>query len=267
MKNKKQVLAIIAIAFLVALYAVPLVLSITMPDSGWFNASIASVILIPILLFAFLLVLKAVKPSKSPIIDTIVLDSGNVLVDFAWKEHMEELGFNEKAIDYLTKNMIRHPLWNEFDRGIRPFYDIVDEFCRNNPDYEKEIRQFFEHPGDMITARPYVIPWIQNLKKAGYKVYVLSNWSDPCYEELKDSILSFEQYLDGAIWSYQHQCIKPEPEIYEKLIKIYHIDPARAVFLDDTQKNLDGAKPFGFHTILVTDHESALEGLRALGVK
>lgn len=267
MKKTKQTLAIIALILLVAMCIIPLILAIVMPHSGWFKASIACVILIPVILYAFLLVLKAARPSKSPIIDTIIFDSGNVLVDFAWKKHMEDLGFDQKTIDYLTEHVIRNPLWSEGDRGVRPYCDIVEEFCQNNPEYEKEIRKYLEHPGELITERSYTIPWLQELKSAGYRLYVLSNWSEPCYKELKDSILRFEKYLDGAIWSYQHKCIKPEPEIYRKLINLYDIDPTRAVFLDDTQKNLDGAKPFGFHTILVTDQETALAGLRALGVK
>lgn len=267
MKKRKQTLAIIAIFFLIAMCIIPLILAIALPGSGWFRASIACVILIPVVLYAFLLVLRTAKPSKSPLIDTIVFDSGNVLVDFAWKKHLDDLGFDQKTKDYLTEHVIKNPLWNEGDRGVRPYYDLVEEFCHKNPQYEKEIRKFFEHPGELITERSYTIPWLLELKNAGYHLYVLSNWSQPCYEELKDSILRFEKYLDGAIWSFQHKCIKPEPEIYQKLIDLYDIDPTRAVFLDDTQKNLDGAKPFGFHTILVTDYASAKAGLRVLGVK
>lgn len=267
MKKKKQILSIIAIVLLVVMCIMPLIFAITMPGSGWFKASVACAILIPVILYAFLLAAKALKPSKSPIIDTIVFDSGNVLVGFIWKKRMEDLGFGRETVDYLAEHMIGTPLWNELDRGVRPFSEIVDEFCRTNPDYEMPIRRFFEHPGKMIEEYPFTISWLQDLKRAGYQLYVLSNWDEPCYEELKDSILRFEQYLDGAIWSFRHHCIKPEPEIYKKLIQTYRIDPARAVFIDDRQENLDAAKPFGFHTVLATDHKAALAGLRSLGVK
>lgn len=267
MRKRKQIPAIIAIVLLAAMCIIPLILAITMPGSGWFKMSIAAVILIPVVLYAFLLTIRAVKPSKSPLIDTIVFDCGNVLVGFAWKKHMENLGFDEETIDYLEEHMIHDPLWNEFDRGVRSFSDVADEFCRENPTYEAEIRAFLEHPEDMIEEYSFSVPWLQDLKRAGYRLYVLSNWDEPCYTRLKDSVLRFEKYLDGAIWSYQHRCIKPEPEIYKKLIHKYNIDPTRAVFLDDTQKNLDAAKPFGFHTIHAVDHDAALAGLRALGVK
>jgi putative hydrolase of the HAD superfamily len=50
------------------------------------------------------------------------------------------------------------------------------------------------------------------------------------------------------------------------LIGKYDINPEEAVFLDDNQANLEGAKVFGFHTIQVTEFDQALEDLRKLGV-
>ena len=260
MRKTKQILAILAVILLVAMCIVPLILAVVMPDSGWFKAAIACIILIPVVLYAFLLALKAFRPSKSPLIDTIIFDCGNVLTGFEWKKHMENLGFDEKTMDYLAEHVVHHPLWVEGDLGVRPYYDIVEEYCQKNPDYEKEIRLFFEHPGNLITEYSYTIPWLQDLKRAGYRLYILSNWSEPCYHELKDSTLRFEKYMDGAIWSYQHKCIKPEPEIYKKLIHLYDIDPTRAVFLDDTQKNLDAAKPFGFHCTIGAINKLVFQG-------
>lgn len=267
MKNTRRKLALAGVVLLLIMCILPLVFSIVFPDSGWFKASIACVILIPVVLYAFLLVLKVTRPAKSPLIDGIIFDVGNVLVDFDWKAHMENLGFDADTIDYLRIHMMENPLWNELDRGKRPFGEIVDEFCRLNASYESQIRSFFEEPEKTITERSYTLPWLQDLRRAGYKLYVLSNWDEPIYENLKDSVLSFEKYLDGAIWSYQHKCVKPEPEIYQKLIDLYGLNPDRCVFLDDRQENLDAARPFGFNTILVTSHEAALEGLRTLGVK
>lgn len=267
MKKHRRLLAIAGVFLLLILCICPLVFAIINPDSAAFRVSMGCVILIPIVLYALLLVLRTMRPQKSPIIDSIVFDVGNVLVDFDWRGHMENLGFDTDTIAYLQKHMMENPLWNEFDRGERPFDDIGEEFCRNNPDYADKIRLFLSTSEQTIIPRGYVIPWLQELKRAGYKLYILSNWDEPIYERLKDSILCFESYMDGAIWSYQHRCIKPEPAIYQKLIDLYHLDPKRSVFLDDRQENLDGAKPFGFSTILVTSHEAALAGLKALGVK
>jgi putative hydrolase of the HAD superfamily len=72
--------------------------------------------------------------------------------------------------------------------------------------------------------------------------------------------------VDGGIISYEVKCIKPEARIYQLLIDKYHIRPENAVFLDDLPANLEGAKPFGFHTIQVKSHAQALRDLKELGV-
>jgi putative hydrolase of the HAD superfamily len=74
-------------------------------------------------------------------------------------------------------------------------------------------------------------------------------------------------YVDGGVISYEVKAIKPEPVIYQTLIDNYGINPTEAVFLDDLLINLEGAKPFGFHTIQVKNHEQTLEELRRLGVR
>ena len=78
--------------------------------------------------------------------------------------------------------------------------------------------------------------------------------------------LDFLNYVDGGILSYQEKTIKPEPEIYQRLIEKYSLVPEECVFLDDTEKNLTAAAGFGMHTVHFTDRESALEELRKLGV-
>jgi putative hydrolase of the HAD superfamily len=77
----------------------------------------------------------------------------------------------------------------------------------------------------------------------------------------------FYKHVDGGVISYEVKHIKPEPEIYEDIIRKYNINPEEAVFLDDIQANLDGAKAFGFHTVLVSGYEKALADLRELGVR
>jgi putative hydrolase of the HAD superfamily len=112
----------------------------------------------------------------------------------------------------------------------------------------------------------YSVDFIKQLKVNGYRVYLLSNYGRRHFQ-LDQHNYKFMKYVDGGIISYQVQHIKPEPEIYEALIKQYHINPMEAVFLDDLQENLDGAKPFGFHTILVKTQEQAVDDLKKLGVR
>lgn len=267
MKKAKQTLALVGVILLIVLCVGTLIAAIVAPASTLFKVGIGSCIALPVMLYAFMLVLNAAKPKKSNLIDAIIFDVGNVLVDWDWRGHMERLGFDEKTIEYLGKNMIGNPLWNEFDRGSRPHKEILDELCRQHPAYETQIRTFLDTMSGAIIARNYTKVWLSDLKQKGYELYVLSNWPEPLYEQEKDNKLSFRKYMDGCIWSCHAKCVKPEAKIYQKLIKKYNLDPKRCVFLDDRQENLDAAAKFGMYTVLAADHTYAVQQLKTLGIK
>ncbi len=267
MKKTKQTLALTGIILLIAVFVGTLIIAIVAPGSTLFKGAIGCCIALPIMLYAFLLITKATKPKKSPLIDAIIFDVGNVLIDWDWKGQMKNLGFDEKTITYLAKHLIGDPLWNEFDRGTRPYNDILDEFCKRNPAYETQIRTFIATMTETIVTRDYVKPWLSDLKNKGYELYILSNWCEPVFEKVKDTKLSFRKHMDGCIWSYQVKSVKPDAKIYQTLIGKFHLDPKRCVFLDDRQENLDAAAQFGIHTILAKNHAYELEQLRTLGVK
>lgn len=63
MKNIKRILAIVAIVLLLSMYVATLVFSLIGSEQaqGWFRASLACTIIVPVLLYAFILVYKNLK--------------------------------------------------------------------------------------------------------------------------------------------------------------------------------------------------------------
>lgn len=80
-------------------------------------------------------------------------------------------------------------------------------------------------------------------------------------------VLEFLDYVDGGILSYQEKTIKPEPEIYRRLLERYHLVPEECVFLDDLEANLAAAAQFGIKIIHFTDRDSAVEEMKKLGIE
>ncbi|EFX52320.1 hypothetical protein HMPREF9422_1460, partial [Streptococcus cristatus ATCC 51100] len=58
--------------------------------------------------------------------------------------------------------------------------------------------------------------------------------------------------------------VKPELEIYQKLLKKYSLDPTESVFIDDIQANLDTAAELGFETILSTSESENIRAMESL---
>lgn len=194
-------------------------------------------------------------------IDTVIFDIGMVLVYFRWRELYADMGFQGEKFEKIAAATVYNPWWNEFDKGTMSIEEIVEKFSEKAPEYREDIAKIYEHAGEFVELYDYTIPWIRELKEKDYRVYVLSNWSEPVYEANKHTHLRFLSETDGGILSFREKMIKPDREIYELLCSRYDIDPKKAVFLDDNAANVQGARDFGLHAIRFKTYEQAKEEL------
>ena len=196
-------------------------------------------------------------------IDTIIFDIGNVLLDFDYMKHFRHL-FDEQTAQAIADVSIRNlPVWLEMDRGVLSYEEAVDLVVRGAPHLEKEIHLAITELYAHVESYPYAVDWVRSLKEKGYKIYILSNYGEKPFADSKER-MPFLQYTDGQLISYEVKEVKPSTAIYQTLCDRFSIDPAQAVFLDDSPINIAGAKAFGLHTILFTDYADALKQLKAL---
>ena len=198
-------------------------------------------------------------------IRNIIFDIGNVLAAWSWREFYESFHYSPDVTERLAKATVLSPLWEEFDRGAMDEEVLLGKFIENDPALEKEIRKVRENIHDMLRRYDYAIPWLQDLKSKGYKVYYLSNFSRQAHLECAH-VLDFLPLMDGGILSYQEKLIKPDPAIYQLLIDRYGLEAEECVFLDDTLKNVEEALRQGMAGIVFRNREQAVEELRRLGV-
>lgn len=198
-------------------------------------------------------------------INTVVLDIGQVLAHFRWEEVLREFGYNEETVKRIGNATVLGKYWGEQDRGAFSEEKVVELCCNLDPEMAEEIKHFFTNITATVREFPYAEGFIKSLKSNGYRVYLLSNYGERNFMYALDNF-AFIPHADGRVISYEIKSVKPEPEIYDYLIKKYNINPYEAVFLDDSKANLEAAEKFGFKTIHVTDVPKALEELREMGV-
>ena len=196
-------------------------------------------------------------------IKTVIFDIGNVLAGFQWEKFYQSFPYTPEIQTRIAQATVLDESWNEFDLGRLSDEEIISLFVENEPELEPEIRAIFRNVKGMVTRFDYAIPWITSLKKRGYQVLVLSNFSKMAHKDCAEA-LDFLEHVDGGILSYQEQVIKPMPEIYQKLLQRYDLNAKECVFLDDVAKNLDGAAAQGIHTILFENREQAEKDLEKL---
>lgn len=199
-------------------------------------------------------------------IKAIIFDIGNVLAGFDWRSFYEGQGYDAAMVERLARATVKSDDWKEYDRGCLSDEAILDLFVENDPEIEAEIRNSLADFHDLVTHYDYAIPWICGLKRKGYQVLVLSNFSLKALRECWHA-LDFLPYVDGGILSFQDKLVKPMPEIYHLILSRYHLRADECIFLDDTQENVDAARKIGMYSFRFEDRQQAEEELRKLGVE
>ena len=111
-------------------------------------------------------------------IRNMVFDIGNVLMDFRWKEYMHSLfGENEALIQAINRGIWHNGCWAAMDKGEMDGAATLRSAIASAPQYEKEIRQTIANAAHAFHKNEYAVPWVQELKKLGFHVYYLSNYS------------------------------------------------------------------------------------------
>lgn len=192
-------------------------------------------------------------------IDTIVLDIGDVLVEYDWDSFMESQ-FQQEEIEVITECIWYKGEWEKLDRGVLSAETIRTNMVSYAPEYRKQIEWAFDHVCECIRMRPYAIKWIKELKYKGYEVYYLSNYSEHVKQGNPEA-LRFIPHLDGGIFSCEAKVIKPEKEIYQRFFEKYHKAPQRCVFIDDRKENVEEAIKCGMKGIVFRDYEQCLSDL------
>lgn len=192
-------------------------------------------------------------------IKNIIFDIGNVLASFRWAELFLELGFTGEAFERIASATVLHPtMWNEFDRSLMSDEEIIAKCIERAPEYEQEIRLLFQKTELLVEEYTYSRDWIKSLKERGYKVYLLSNYGKTSFEAAREhGRLSFLPLVDGGVISYEVKIVKPEPGIYQVLLEKYNLNAEECIFLDDRADNIEAAKQFGIHGIVVESYEQA----------
>ena len=275
MKKLQQIAALTGVVLLAGMYVLAFIFSLSHSPKAeeMLLAALYCTVVVPVFLYAFLLVYRLTRgqtdptgttvsgsADKKPVIDTFIFDLGNVLVSYDWQALLKNMKYNPEAIRAVGDAMFESPDWPEADRGVRNEEEILQAFIENDPEYEKEIRAAFSRLDGAIRTFSYTVNWIKHLKQKGYKVYYLSNFSQPMFEQCGKK-MKFLELMDGGYMSWQVKLLKPEPEFYQKLLQDFNIDPQKAIFIDDVMDNIAEARAQGIHAIHFEDRKSTLRKL------
>lgn len=196
-------------------------------------------------------------------INTIIFDLGNVLVEWNPQYVFDNkyFGSSEKS-EYFFKNICTSD-WNEEQDAGRSIVEATQELVARFPDWEGPIRDFYGRWTEMLRGPiPGTVEIFRQLKDSKkYQIYALTNWQAGLFD-IALVRYNFLHWFDGRVVSGEEKTRKPFPEFYNRLLHRYNVTPSKAIFIDDSMRNIKAAQELGINSIHFTTPEQLKDELK-----
>ena len=198
-------------------------------------------------------------------ITAIVFDIGGVLLDWDPRYVYRELFDDEAEMErFLTE--VCSPAWHETnDRGVL-YADSCAALAERFPDQASLIWTWPRRTEEMI-AGPIEgsVTVLEELLEAGVRCYALTNMERETYPVRRERY-PFLQRFAGTVVSSAEGVVKPDPEIFGRLLDRYDLRPAQTVFVDDAPRNVAAAAALGFVAVRFSSPAQLRASLIELGL-
>ncbi|HTW21594.1 MAG TPA: GNAT family N-acetyltransferase [Mycobacteriales bacterium] len=196
---------------------------------------------------------------------TVVFDLGNVLLDWDPRTLFARLIEDPDELDHFLGEVCTRAWHDAQDRG-RPAEEAIAELAAKFPEYADLIAAYYARWPDMTTgAMPACVDIVRELRGAGIRLVALTNWPADTFEPARDRF-PFFAWFEGIVVSGQEGIAKPDEEIFRRLLDRYDVDPATAVYVDDTQVHVDTASRLGMTAFRYRDAASLRRDLAGTGL-
>lgn len=185
-------------------------------------------------------------------IQHIVFDIGRVLLhwdaELIYVDLIDDPAERREFIETVCS-----PAWNlEQDRG-RDWRIAEDLLIEQYPNKANLIRAYRTHWSRSIPHAIEGTPQLMvDLMAKGYDVTLLTNFNQDTYLEA-EAAYPFLKEPRGVTVSGRVQLLKPDPAIYDLHAKTFGLTPSSTLFIDDSEKNVEGAKNCGWQAVHFTD--------------
>ena len=183
----------------------------------------------------------------------VVFDLGKVLVDWDPRHlFVGHHGMQAEDAERLLSDVCTADWHIEFDRG-RPFDEGVELLARAHPQQREWIASYARDWQKMF-AGPIAstVEQLNELHRRGTRLHALSNYPPQQIRFLYERF-DFMRLFETVVISGLHRLIKPQAEIFERLLTSIGADTC--IFVDDNAENIAAARAAGLTAIHFTRDE------------
>ncbi len=199
-------------------------------------------------------------------VDTIIFDLGGVLIDWNPVYLYRKIFAKEEEIDHFLSR-IATPDWNEQQDAGRPLQEATEWLVERHPEYEEPIRAYYGRWPEMLGGPiEGTVSLLDRLRRQNaHSLYALTNWSAETFP-VAQARYPFLDWFEGILVSGHEKLKKPDPRIYERIAERFDLDLARCLFIDDSLRNVKGARETGLQAVHFQGPEALEARLSELGI-
>lgn len=190
-------------------------------------------------------------------IKAVVFDMGGVILDLdlerSIKSYKEKAGF-ERIGEFLNTTH-QQGFIGEMEIGDIDEDGFVDKalpYCRPGTSRETVLECFRDF---LVGLNDEVLDFIRQIRPL-YPIYILSNnnpVSRKVFERMmEEKGMAVSEYFVKAFYSYELHLLKPGREIYDHAVSEIGFAPEEILFIDDSDRNVEGALKAGLRTVKYT---------------
>ena len=188
-------------------------------------------------------------------ITTIFFDVGGICLTNGWDNISRKKSTEKFSLDYEEMEKRHMPLFKVFEKGELSLDEYLNEvvFYKERNFSKRDFVEFMFLQSRPINSTLKVLDKLASNKK--YHLATINNES----RELNDFRINefgLKKYFQCFFSSCYLGVRKPDEEIYDKALYIFHKNPEECLYIDDREENYNAARNSGLKSILLDDPEN-----------
>jgi putative hydrolase of the HAD superfamily len=199
-------------------------------------------------------------------INNVIFDLGGVILNISPEktvEEMKKLGISN--FDRLYSQLKQNETFDLLEKGMLSEDQFVAEILQY-VDKHIEKEQIIEAWNALLLDFPEErISLLDELNKSNrFRTFLLSNtngihkktYNDDLYVRFSKRL---EDLFEKAFFSHEIAMRKPDPEIFQYVLRREKLDPSETLFIDDSEVNIAAADRLGLETFQIKDGVSIVD--------
>ncbi len=182
----------------------------------------------------------------------VIFDIGGVILEWNPDVILRSYTDDAELRATLRAALFEHPDWLQLDRGTLTETDVLARLETRTRIPRTKLAGLLDAVRASLKPKMATLALLESLAQRQVPLYCLSNMSAATFAHLREQHAFWERFR-GIVISGEVKMMKPEPEIYEYLLRRYGISASETIFIDDHPANVRGARAIGLRTILFGD--------------